>query len=86
MTPFADDTGLFAATRRTRFTAVVGEILDTVGRLHQVLSPGIRALCDEVVTIGRVKPLGLMIEVRDRLKQHEVDVASGSSSLRTGAR
>lgn len=54
---FADDTELFAAMRSKLFTAVVGDILDRMGLLHQFLPPNIRALRDDMVTIGRAMPV-----------------------------
>lgn len=54
---FADDTELFAAMRAKLFTAVVGDILDTMGLLHQFLPPNIRALREDMVTIGRAMPV-----------------------------
>jgi regulator of RNase E activity RraA len=54
---FADDTALFAAMRSRLFTAVVGDILDTMGLVHQFLPPNIRALRDDMVTIGRAMPV-----------------------------
>lgn len=54
---FADDTALFAAMRTKLFTAVVGDILDTMGLMHQFLPPHIRALRDDMVTIGRAMPV-----------------------------
>ncbi len=52
-----DDTELFAAMRRSLFTAVVGDILDTMGYLHQFLPPHIRALRDDMVVLGRAMPV-----------------------------
>ncbi|MEO6300317.1 MAG: RraA family protein [Paracoccaceae bacterium] len=54
---YADDTELFAALRSTLFTAVVGDILDTMGLLHQFLPPNIKAMRDDMVTIGRAMPV-----------------------------
>ena len=54
---FADDAELFAAMRSRLFTAVVGDILDTMGLLHQFLPPHIRALRDDMVTVGRAMPV-----------------------------
>ena len=54
---FADDTALFAAMRGKLFTAVVGDILDTMGLLHQFLPPNIRALRDDMVVLGRAMPV-----------------------------
>ncbi|MDP1649485.1 MAG: RraA family protein [Rubrivivax sp.] len=47
------DDELFALMRRQLFPAVVGDILDTLGYLHQFLSPTIRPLRSDLVVIGR---------------------------------
>lgn len=52
-----DDNQLFRDMRDKLFTAVVGDILDTMGLLHQFLPPHIRALRDDMVTIGRAMPV-----------------------------
>lgn len=57
MAHFNDDTELFAAMRDRLFTAVVGDILDTMGLQHQFLPPQIRALRDDMVAIGRAMPV-----------------------------
>ncbi len=57
MTQFNDDTELFTALRSRLFTAVVGDILDTMGLQHQFLPPQIRALRDDMVAIGRAMPV-----------------------------
>lgn len=57
MAHFNDDTELFAAMRNRLFTAVVGDILDTMGLQHQFLPPQIRALRDDMVAIGRAMPV-----------------------------
>ncbi len=54
---FNDDAELFATMRSKLFTAVVGDILDTMGLLHQFLPPNIRALRNDMVTIGRAMPV-----------------------------
>ena len=54
---FADDAELFAAVRAKLFTAVVGDILDTMGLLHQFLPPHIKPLGHHMVTIGRAMPV-----------------------------
>lgn len=54
---FADDTALFAAMRDKLFTAVVGDILDTMGLMHQFLPPHIRALRDDMAILGRAMPV-----------------------------
>ncbi|GMB79716.1 RraA family protein [Shinella zoogloeoides] len=57
MTQFNDDTELFSAMRSRLFTAVVGDILDTMGLQHQFLPPQIRALRDDMVAVGRAMPV-----------------------------
>lgn len=54
---FADDAELFAAMRAKLFTAVVGDILDDMGLLHQFLPPEIHALRADMVTVGRAMPV-----------------------------
>jgi len=48
-----DDEGLFALARRELFTAVVGDIMDKLGFLHQFLPPRIQPLRPDMVVIGR---------------------------------
>ena len=57
MTRFEDDTELFTAMRSRLFTAVVGDMLDTMGLQHQFLPPQIRALRDDMVAVGRAMPV-----------------------------
>lgn len=57
MTHFEDDTELFTAMRSRLFTAVVGDILDTMGLQHQFLPPQIKALRDDMVAVGRAMPV-----------------------------
>jgi regulator of RNase E activity RraA len=52
-----DDDELFALMRARLFPAVVGDILDTMGLLHQFLSPQIRPLRADMVVIGRAMPV-----------------------------
>ncbi len=54
---FDDDADLFAAMRSRLSTAVVGDILDTMGLLHQFLPPHIRALRGDMVVVGRAMPV-----------------------------
>lgn len=54
---FADDAALFAAMRAQLFTAVVGDILDTMGLLHQFLPPRLRPVRDDMVVLGRAMPV-----------------------------
>jgi 4-hydroxy-4-methyl-2-oxoglutarate aldolase len=57
MPRFADDTAMFAAMRAQLFTAVVGDILDTMGLLHQFLPPHLRPVRDDMVVLGRAMPV-----------------------------
>ena len=57
MPDFADDADLFAAMRGRLFTAVVGDVLDRMGLLHQFLPPHIRALRADMVALGRAMPV-----------------------------
>lgn len=44
---------LLKAARRELFTAVVGDVMDKMGLLHQFLPPHIKPLSDDMVVIGR---------------------------------
>lgn len=95
MTPWRDDIELFSLMREKLFTAVVGDILDTMGLRRQFLPPGIQALHGDMVVIGRAmpvvetnlpaaetpgrKPFGMMLEALDDLRGGEVYVASGDA-------
>ncbi len=57
MTRFESDGEMFAAMRQTLFTAVVGDILDTMGLLHQFLPPRLRPLREDMVVLGRAMPV-----------------------------
>lgn len=48
-----NDDELFALMRKELFTAVVGDVMDKVGLLHQFLPPQIQPLRDDMVTAGR---------------------------------
>ena len=52
-----DDDELFALMKTRLFPAVVGDILDTMGLVHQFLSPGIKALRSDMVVCGRAMPV-----------------------------
>ena len=47
------DQDLFELAKRELFTAVIGDIMDTLGLLNQFLPPIIRPLRDDMVVIGR---------------------------------
>ena len=87
-----NDDELFALMREKLFSAVVGDVMDTLGLLHQFLPPSIRPLRDDMVVLGRAmpvlemdtdgppaKPFGVMLEALDDLKRGEVYLAAGGS-------
>src|SRR5690349_16658107 len=63
-----NDTELFALARRELFPAVVGDVMDKLGLLHQFLPPRIQPLRDDMVVIGRAMPV------------LEADIDTGSES------
>lgn len=52
-----DDTELFALMRAKLFPAAVGDILDTMGLLHQFLPAAIRPMAPGMVIAGRAMPV-----------------------------
>jgi len=52
-----NDKELFEIAKTELFTALVGDILDKMGYLHQFLSPNIKPLRKDMVTIGRAMPV-----------------------------
>jgi regulator of RNase E activity RraA len=88
-----DDSELFTIAGAKLFSAVIGDVMDSIGLLHQFLPPQIRPLRDDMVVIGRAmpvlerdieqpptRPFGLMLEALDDLKRDEVYVASGGAT------
>lgn len=86
------DHELFDRCRRKLFSAVIGDILDTLGYINQFLPQRIHPLCDGMVLVGRAmpvqeadctgpleKPFGLMLEALDSLKENDVYICAGSS-------
>ena len=57
MNTWTDDAELFALMRAKLFPAVIGDILDTMGLLHQFLPAHIRPLRPEMVIVGRAMPV-----------------------------
>lgn len=51
------DEELFAIARTELFTAVVGDVMDKIGLLHQFLPPQLRPLRQDMVVIGRAMPV-----------------------------
>ena len=52
-----DDKELFLLVRKELFVALVGEVLDKMGYLHQFLPPEIKPVGAEMVVIGRAMPV-----------------------------
>ena len=90
-----DDAQIFAAFRERLFTAVVGDVMDTLGLTHQFLPAAIRAIRPQTVVVGRamtvseadIQPgeqeaagaFGLMLRALDDLKPGEVYICAGAS-------
>jgi len=87
-----NDDELFALMRQKLFTAVVGDVMDGLGLLHQFLPRSIHPLRDDMIAAGRAmpvlsadvpppaaKPFGLMLEALDDLKPNEVYLATGGT-------
>jgi regulator of RNase E activity RraA len=92
---WGSDEELFDTLRRELFTAVVGDVMDTMGLLRQFLPPQIKPLRNDMVVTGRAmtvleadvpigtdfvsEPFGLMFRALDDLKAGEVYVCAGGS-------
>ncbi len=50
---YQNDTELFSLVREYLYTAVVGDIMDKMGLVHQFLPPQIRPLKDDMFLVGR---------------------------------
>jgi regulator of RNase E activity RraA len=57
MLSWKNDKDLFSMARKELFTAVVGDVLDKMGYLHQFLPPGIQPLSPDMIVIGRALPV-----------------------------
>ncbi len=57
MSMWNGDEALFALVRQELFSAVVGDIMDKMGYLHQFLPPHIKPLHDEMFLVGRAMPV-----------------------------
>jgi regulator of RNase E activity RraA len=87
-----NDEALFSSLRDKLCTAVVGDVLDKIGRRRQFLPQPIGPLAPNMKLVGRAmpvleadvfaeggKPFGLMLEALDDLRLNEVYVATGGS-------
>lgn len=52
-----NDDELFKLCREGLFSAVIGDVMDLVGRTHQFLSPRIQLLRDDMILVGRAMPV-----------------------------
>ncbi|NIN66245.1 MAG: RraA family protein [Anaerolineae bacterium] len=57
MADWDDGQDLFRLVREELFTAVVGDVMDASGLIHQFLPPEIRPLRDDMVLVGRAMPV-----------------------------
>lgn len=85
--PQADDQR-FALVRDVLYTPVIGDVLDSIGRIHQFLPPAIQALDPALMVVGRAmpvliadvfgpqaRPFGRLTEALDSLQPGEVYLA-----------
>lgn len=54
---YLDDLELYRVMKQELFTAVVGDVMDKLGFLHQFLPPEIQPLRDDMVLVGRAMPV-----------------------------
>jgi regulator of RNase E activity RraA len=85
---------LFRKIKQELFTAVVGDVMDSMGLIKQFLPPKIKPLHEEMIVVGRAltvhekdidlldedTPFGLMFDALDDLKKDEVYLTSGASN------
>ena len=57
MTLWKNDKELFKIAKDELFVALVGDVLDKMGYLHQFLSPNIKPVRNDMVVIGRAMPV-----------------------------
>ena len=57
MSPYATDNELFMLLKTKLFPAVVGDVLDKMGYLHQFLPANIQPLDEDMVLAGRAMPV-----------------------------
>jgi len=90
MMEWANDSELFALILSTLYTAVVGDILDTLKLYHQFLPPEVRPLREHMRVVGRAmpvrivtveglqpRPFGKMTDALDQLQPGEIYLATG---------
>lgn len=57
MTQGSADTNTFEHMKRELYTAVVGDVMDTMGYTRQFLPPQLRPLCETMILVGRAMPV-----------------------------
>ncbi|WP_034044686.1 RraA family protein [Wocania ichthyoenteri] len=57
MALWKNDKELFSIAKKELFVALVGDVLDKMGYLHQFLSPNIKPVRNDMVVIGRAMPV-----------------------------
>jgi regulator of RNase E activity RraA len=57
MADWEDDQEFFRLVREELFSAVVGDVMDASGLIHQFLPPEIKPLRDDMVLVGRAMPV-----------------------------
>jgi 4-hydroxy-4-methyl-2-oxoglutarate aldolase len=91
--PAPGDAKLFAAVRERLYTAVVGDVLDRMGRLDHFLPPHIHPITPDMAVVGRAKPVivedapgtledpfGRLLEALDSLTEDDVYITNGGAS------
>jgi 4-hydroxy-4-methyl-2-oxoglutarate aldolase len=87
----ATDEQRFAQIEESLHTCVVGDVLDQMGRYHQILSPQVKPIEPGMVLVGRampvlivdvhgpqLRPFGRLTETLDQLQPGEIYLARGS--------
>ncbi len=66
MEEWKNDKALFELIRKDLFTAVIGDIMDKMGYLHQFLPPKVQPLRDDMMVVGRA----MTVLEADTFEQH----------------
>lgn len=91
--PPDNDADRFALVAERLHTAVIGDVLDSIGRMRQFLPPAVRPLQSGVGVVGRAmpvlaaevagpqpRPFGLLTDALDQLQSGEVYVVDGGGA------
>lgn len=88
-----NDPELLRLVRERLFSAVIGDVMDKAGPMHQFLPPEVRPILPEMTIVGRAMPVlvadvaegdtsdpfGVMFRALDELKPGEVYITAGGS-------